>query len=212
MIIAKFDVSVEEFSKIVPMDQVVEYWEETPSVPYSSHIRDITEGWQLVGNVRTWRAGDGPNVPGTYALVFNPYVESRDPFNSPYTICFGETTREGHHRIACHVGALKGNTTNMSDKYANHLHTINRQCGVSDITARLSDIDIFFRAHNESDEEWENDREHSVFMEKQCHALYYTIHNRFPPGNTRDLPSFYLIEQMSNFMEEKRKQSETIHL
>ena len=94
----------------------------------------------------------------------------------------------------------------MSDKYRKHTPHINETFNIEDLTDHLDKIKIFFREHRFTDEEWEFHRMHSVYMEKLCHSAYYAIHNKFPPGNTRDLPSYNLIEKTKQFYENSELQ------
>lgn len=193
----KIKIDLKEFSNNI-LKFADHYWikdtQYTPYTPYPSHIRDITQGWKIIGNVVNWKSAHGPEVPGTYALVLDLDDSATNPIFSKFTICFGETTQPGHKRIIHHVGALKGKTSNMSDKYRKHIPYINRAFN-TDITKNIDKIKIFFREHRITDEDWETSREHSVYMEQLCHAAYKILHGRFAPGNTRDLASDYLIER-----------------
>jgi len=196
----KIGYTFDQFSKEIL--KLADQWvESTPASVYSYQIRDITLGWNFIGTVKDWRPADGPYSSGTYSLVLDLDNTATNPIFSTNTICFGETTQEGHKRIACHVGALKGHTTNMSDKYRKHTPHINKTFNIEDLTDHLDKSKIFFREHRFTDEEWEFHRMHSVYMEKLCHSAYYAIHNKFPPGNTRDLPSHNLIEKTKQFYE-----------
>jgi hypothetical protein len=187
--------------------KLADQWvESTPTPDYSYQIRDITLGWNLIGTVKDWKQADGPYSSGTYSLVLDLDNTATNPIFSTNTICFGETTQPGYKRIACHTGALKGNTTNMSDKYRKHTPHINEALDIQDLTEHLDKMKIFFREHRFTDEEWEFDRTHSVYMEKLCHSAYYAIHNKFPPGNTRDLPSHWQIEKTRKFYKNHKLQ------
>lgn len=140
-----------------------------------------------------------PEIPGTYALVFDNNNVIDNPIQWNKTICFGETTQPAWKRIHTHVGALNGTTTNMSDKYRKHIHAINAFCG-EDIKKNLKAVKVFFRPHSITDPEFAYDRYHSCLMEKQAHACFRAIWGHGTPANTRDIPSFELVSAAKQYV------------
>ena len=169
---------------------------------YSTHLRDMTQGWIKIGKVSTWKPSDGPFVPGTYAFVYDPKNKIKNPITERGVINIGETTRPGHKRIVMHQLCLRGKKSNMGDKWQSQSTRINEMYGC-DILNELNNITIFFRPHHISDEAFESDRTHSSNMETQAHAQYAALWGTLTPGNTRDLPSEKLIEESKKFLTER---------
>jgi hypothetical protein len=169
---------------------------------WSNHLRDMTKGWTRINSVSQWSSKDGPYRPGTYALVFDPYLEANDPITWADTLIFGETTQDAWKRIYSHVAALHGKTSNMSDKWAKNIPKINRfyDC---DICKELANISIFFRPHELTDDDWKLDRNFSAMMERQAHAQHRALHGKFTLCNSRDIPDNYLIEESKRFLKDK---------
>lgn len=163
---------------------------------------DMIVGWKVINNVKDYSyTTDGPFEPGVYALVFDKNNTSSNPIFDSNTILFGESTRDTWKRLVHHTGALKGKTSNMTNKWDKHLPKIN-QILDTDITQHLDKIKIYFRPHQEDVGKWKTDRKYSTWMETSCHAIYHLFHGRFTPGNTRDLPSDRDIEQYKTFLTE----------
>lgn len=195
----KLGLTLEQFAEFAKDN----FWYvEEPKVAWKNHIRDLTTPWNSVGTIADWKESAGPFKPGIYALVYDPANKICNPILHNQTIIIGETTQSACRRLVHHVGALKGNTTNMSDKYRKHLPKLNEHFGVN-LQKELKNIRILFRPHDTSDPDWAEDRGHSSHMETQAHAMYYALWKHFPPGNTRDLPSTYLIDRSRKFLEEK---------
>ena len=96
------------------------WYVKEPEKEWSAHVRDLTTPWEPWGPAQVWKEATGPFKPGVYALVYDPKDEIRNPILSNQTIVFGESTRPAYHRLYAHVGALRGKSTNMSDKYRKH--------------------------------------------------------------------------------------------
>lgn len=171
---------------------------------YEQNCKDMISGWKYINNVKdySWTNDNGPFEPGVYALVYDPVDSAVNPILDKNTIIFGESTRDCYKRIICHTGALKGTTTNMTDKWNKHLPKINRTFGI-DIRQDLTKIKIFFRPHDYDDGAWRTERVHSVWMETSCQAIYKLIHGKFTPGNTRDLPSDWTVKRYRQFLIEE---------
>jgi hypothetical protein len=180
-------------------DSVYYVTEKKPE--WNNRVRDMLEGWYKVGTMDTWNSNDGPFQSGTYALVWDENNKIDHPIRWNRTFLFGESTRDMYLRIQTHHGALKGKTTNMSDKYRKHLPSINRWAG-TDITKNLDKIAIWARPHRVSDKPHEADRHHSVYMEQQAHAFYQAMWGRGTVANTRDLPQPELVERCRKFLTE----------
>lgn len=169
---------------------------------YNFLCTDMSTNWSFVNNVKNYNRKDGPFQPGVYALVFDTDNVSSNPIFDSNTILFGESTRDTYKRLEHQVGALRGTTTNMTNKWERHLPKINEIFN-TDITKHLDKIKIYFRPHDEDMGKWRNDRVHSVWMETSCHAMYVLIHGQFTPGNTRDLPSSRDINRYRQFLSEQ---------
>lgn len=186
----------------------LEFWKKYQEpLTYSSHIRDFTEGWIRIGSIAEWQSKEwavnrGLTCPGTYALVYDHLGATENPMLTNQVIIFGETTQAAWKRLGTHVGALKGTTTNMSDKWSKHKSKVN-DVFCMDIDSELDKIIIFFRPHNLTDPDWQYDRKHSSLMETQAHAQYHAIWGHGTPANTRDLPSKRLIENSKIFFRNK---------
>jgi len=192
--------TVEEFQSTILSK--AKYWQEEQEPPkYEYKQCNMFAGWEYVGNVKRYSTTQGPNYPGVYALVYDPDDTVTNPMLSDKLITLGESSRPAHHRIVSHTGALRGTTTNMSGKYQDHLHRINEVIGV-DLKQNLSKIKIFYRPHryDKEFEYWEDNTHHSSSMEKDAHAQYYALWNRFCPGLTRDKPSHYRIAEHKEFL------------
>lgn len=174
--------------------------EEKPK--YSNHIRDMTVGWQKIGNVKDYKETMGPFVPGTYAIVYDPAGKIDNPITWNQTLSFGESTQPAHKRIYSHAGALRGRITNMTEKWNKTIPILNRIIG-SDIRKNLQHISIYFRPHEFTDPEFKFDRDHSCNMEKQAHAHYYALWGHGTKFNTRDLPSVWLIENTKKTLSDR---------
>ena len=179
------------------------YYTTETKAEWKNHIRNMLEGWEKISSVEDYKPKDhGPNVPGTYALVYNGNGKVDHPILWNRAFMFGETTQPGWKRLIHHVGALRGKSSNMSDKYRKHLPVINESCGV-DIKTNLSKVDIYFRPHRVSDPDHETYDRHSQCMEQQAHAFFWAIWNTKTSGNTRDLPQDWLITKCKEFLTEK---------
>jgi hypothetical protein len=168
---------------------------------WTNKIRNMLEGWEKIGTMDTWCTNDGPFVPGTYALVWDKDGDVTHPILWNRTFIFGESTRGMYHRLQTHHVALRGKTSNMSDKYRKHLPSIN-EWAKHDVTANLDKITIWARPHSVSDTDYQYDRDHSVYMEKQAHGFYEAIWGYGPIANTRDKPDYYLIQRCKTFLTE----------
>lgn len=191
-----------DFIKDSPYEYVKDYWAGLMENSYKYEIQDITKGWQVIGNVRDWTSNDGPFESGVYALVFDPSGRVQHPITQASTFIIGETQQDGYKRIQTHTLALRGKTSNMSDKYRKHLPKINQWAG-EPITKRLDKIKIFFRPHSVDNVEdrWISSRTHSLYMEKLCMGSYYACWGHFPVGNTRDLPVSEVVDKCRVFLE-----------
>jgi hypothetical protein len=169
---------------------------------YSNHIRDMTTGWQKISNVKDYKEAIGPFVPGTYAIVYDPAGKIDNPITWNQTLSFGESTQPAHKRIYSHAGALKGRITNMTEKWNKTIPILNKIIG-ADIRENLQHLSIFFRPHNLTDPEFQYNRDHSCYMEKQAHAYYHALWGHGTKFNTRDLPSIYLIQNAKKILSEK---------
>jgi hypothetical protein len=191
---------IEQINLLVPFAEWSKHVQEKPK--YSHHMRDMTKGWEKIGNIRDYRETMGPFIPGTYALVYDPKGNIDNPITWNQTLSYGETTQAAHKRIYQHSGALRGLVTNMTEKWNKTIPRLNKIIG-SDIRNNLRHISIFFRPHNVTDSDFQFDREHSCNMEKQAHAHYYAIWGHGTMFNTRDLPNNYMIENAKSFLESK---------
>ena len=115
---------------------------------------------------------------------------------------FGETTQDGWRRIQHHVTALRGRISNNSDKWDRVIPKINKtyKCNIS---KELDKVQIWFRPHSITDDAHKYSRQHSGYMETQAQAQYRAIWGYGTIGNTRDLPSQYLIENSREFLKNK---------
>lgn len=166
-------------------------------------IRNMLEGWTKISSVKDYNVNEhGPFEPGTYALVYNENGKVDHPILWNQTFIFGETTQQGWKRLLHHEGALRGKTTNMSDKYRKHLPTINESVG-ADITKNLDKVDIYFRPHSVTDPDHKTYDRHSKHMEEQAHGFYWAIWGNKTSGNTRDLPKDWLINKCKKFLNDK---------
>jgi len=169
---------------------------------FNHDCKDLIKGWQHIGNVHDYTPSSYyPDEPGVYAFVYDTTDNLTSPLAHPNTILFGESTRPAWKRIICHTGALKNTRTNVSDKWQNHLPMINESLGC-DIKKDLRNIKIYFRPHDHNDTKWRTERVYSTWMETSCHAIYKVIHDCFPPGNTRDLPTSYTVNKYRKFLTE----------
>jgi hypothetical protein len=189
---------IAEINALVPFSEFCNKVEEKPV--YSSHMRDMTKGWIYVGNVKEYKESMGPFKPGTYALVYNANGKIDNPVTWNQTLMFGETTQGAYKRILCHTGALRGKVTNMTEKWNKNIPKLNKIVG-GNIRNHLQDISIFFRPHDVTDPDFEEDRNHSCHMEKQAHAQYHALWNRGTMFNTRDLPGYDMIRTAKKLME-----------
>jgi hypothetical protein len=181
-------------------------WHEViPPKKYNRDLRDMRQHWSNVCSVAkfgySWGYQNGLDVPGSYALVYDPEDKNIHPVTGDKTIIFGETTQDASKRITHTAGALKGHNTNMSSKWERHKSYVERSFGLDDIRNHLKDIKIWFRPHNSTDPDWQHDRTHSELMEQWAHAFYYSINRKYSIANTRDLPSTYMIETARKFLE-----------
>lgn len=179
------------------------WYVKEPEKEWSAHVRDLTTPWEPWGPAQVWKEATGPFKPGVYALVYDPKDEICNPILSNQTIVFGESTRPAYHRLYAHVGALRGKSTNMSDKYRKHLPMINEHFKIVNLRNELKNVRILFRPHETTDPDWAENQDHSGFMETQAHAMYYARWGYFAPGNTRDLPSVYEVDRCREFLKEK---------
>lgn len=183
-----------EFIKDQPWEEVV------VKAAYNRDMRDHTQGWQLVGNVKeitgeNWLYERGYTKPGVYALVWDPKNTVKNPITYNQTIVFGETIQSFYKRIYSHVGGLKGRHTNTKAKWeGHHLKQINEYFDCN-IKADLSAIKIWFKPHDLLDPDWAEEKMHSQLMETQCQAHYWALWGCLPPANRRDYPSQYLIDE-----------------
>jgi hypothetical protein len=212
IVVAKLDLeklglTLEQFTEFAKDNP---WYVEEPKAEWSDHIRDLTTPWEPFGTIAAWKESVGPFKPGVYALVYDPDNKIQNPILHDQTIIIGESTQQAYRRLVHHAGALRGNTSNMSDKYRRHMPKLNKHFGV-DLRQELKNIRILFRPHDITDPDWAEDRDHSSHMETQAHAMYYALWEHFPPGNTRDLPSKYLIERSQNFLKQKRCLSTKTH-
>jgi hypothetical protein len=180
-------------------DSVYHVTEKKPE--WNNRVRDMLEGWEKINTMDKWSSNDGPAVPGTYALVWDEAYDVTHPILWNRTFIFGESTRAMWHRLQTHHVALRGKTSNMSEKYRKHLPSINRWAKV-DITKNLDKVAIWARPHRVSDLDYQYDRDHSVFMEKQAHAFYEALWGHGPIANTRDKPDYSLILKCKAFLTE----------
>lgn len=196
----KLGYTAEEFYNFVK-DSPYEVIEEQPE--YSRSIRNMIAGWKKIGTMKSWNPSQGPFEPGTYALVWDDKGTVTHPILVNRTFIFGESTREMHHRLVTHHVALRGKTSNMSDKYRRHLPSINEWAG-TDITKNLDKVAIWVRPHNAtpSDAHFESWRDHSVFMEQQAHGFYRALWGYGPIANTRDIPGDYLVNRCRAFLDD----------
>ena len=192
--------SMEELqSTILPK---ASYWyKEEPRPVYEYKQQNMFAGWEYVGDVKSYASKIGPHYPGVYALVYDENDSVTNPMLSDKLITLGESSRPAHYRIVTHTGALRGKTTNMSLKYQDHLPRINKMIGV-DICANLSKIKIFYRPHRfiKEYEYWEDNTQHSGRMERDAHAQYHALWNKFCPALTRDVPSQYSLDKHKKFL------------
>lgn len=215
----KYGITEDQFINI--LNVVGSLTEYTPREPYSDHIRDLSEGWIrscTVDNFSTaYDFSKKHNLvgPGIYALVYkHPMLKfEAHPMFLPYTITFGETCQsEPAKRIYQHVGALKGKTTNMTQKWNDYEKTVNRYIEEafknsavpikSDIKKQLDRIEIWFRPHEDYD--WRYNKEHSKKMEIQAHAWFEALWCRNPPGNGNvSMPTKSMVKEVRQFIYNK---------
>lgn len=196
----KLVTSMQEIEELVKKNYGT--WYINQPINYSQEYRDMTYGWELISTVKDYHGPThGPFEPGVYALVYDADNTSTNPVLEPKTILFGESTRDAYLRVITHTGALKGHTTNSTNKWEKHLPFINSTFN-TDLTANLDKIKIYFRPHSLTDDQWKTLRDHSVWMETSCSAQYYLFHKRYAPGNTRDLPTAYQINEYKKFLVE----------
>jgi len=169
---------------------------------YKSYIRDMTKGWDYIGNVKEYKESMGPFKPGIYALVYNETGKIDNPVTWNKTLIFGETIQSGYKRIQCHTVALRGKVSNMTEKWNKNIPRLNKIAG-GDIRNRLQYISIFFRPHDITDPEFTEDRDHSCNMEKQAHAQYRALWGHGTSFNTRDLPDYNMIKAGKELLESK---------
>jgi len=182
-------------------------WEYVKQQPrYDNKMRNLLEGWQRYSSVRefseTRAYEDGLYKPCCYALVAEKDYNPCHPILDKNTILFGETTQSAAKRLYTHTAAMKGRTSNMTNKYENHSGWIERKTGVN-VFKDLDKIGIYYRFHDLTDKHFQYERYHSSLMETQCHALYKVLHDEFAPGNNRDLPTYGQIDQAKEFLVEK---------
>lgn len=189
---------IAEINALLPFADWCNKVEEKPA--YKNHMRDMTQGWEYIGNVKEYKESMGPFKPGTYALVYNRTGKVDNPIIWNQTLIFGETTRSAYKRILCHTGALRGKVTNMTEKWNKNIPRLNQIIG-GDIRNNLETISIFFRPHDITDPDFQDDRTHSCNMEKQAHAQYHAIWDHGTVFNTRDLPDFSTIKEAKKLME-----------
>lgn len=196
----KLGYTAEQFHNFIK-DSYYEIVEKSPE--YSRGIRNMLEGWEKIGTMESWEPGQGPHVPGTYALVWDSKGDVPHPILCNRTFIFGESTRPMHHRLVTHHVALRGKTSNMSDKYRKHLPAINEWAG-DNIKQNLDKIAIWVRPHSATPEDkyFEEWRDHSVYMEKQAHGFYRALWGYGPVANTRDVPDEYLVDRCRTFLTE----------
>lgn len=175
-------------------------WKQIPI--YSSHLRDLTQGWEKLGRLTDWKPAHGPFVPGTYAFVYDPTNKIKNPITERGVMNIGETTRPAHNRIVMHQLCLRGKKSNVGNKWQSQSSRINETYGC-DILNEIHNISLFFRPHSYTDAEFAEDRTHSVAMETQAHAQYAAMFGIMVPANTRDLPSQWLIEESRKFLIDK---------
>jgi hypothetical protein len=177
--------------------------------PFTTGPRDLIAGWYKVDSIKNWRQSDGPYEPGVYALVWDTANVVKHPILNNSTFYFGESVRPAYYRIEQHRGALNGTKTNLRQKYDDHLPSINRWAG-ADITQNLDKVYIWFRPHSATlaDEPYITDREYSVYIESQAHAMYKFFWDRFPIGNTRDLPSDATLMECKTYLRNRIAEQE----
>jgi hypothetical protein len=175
-------------------------WREVEE--YSYHFRDMTQGWGKLGRVLDWKASYGPFEPGTYAFVYDPLNNIKNPITEWGLLNVGETTRPAYKRIVMHQLCLRGKKSNVGDKWQSQASRINTTYGCN-ILSEIDNISIFFRPHSYSDPNFAESRTHSVTMETQAHAQYAAIFGVMVPANTRDLPSQFQIEESKRFLIEQ---------
>ena len=168
--------SIEQWLKIY---KPLSWQEMIPPKQYDHSIRDMRKYWKNISSVEdfseSWGFKNGLDISGTYALVYDPKNKDTHPVTGSATIIFGETTQYAAKRIIHTVGALKGNSTNMSSKWDKHKSFVEQSLKIDNIRNHLKDIKIWFRPHRSTDQDWEHDRKHSCEMEQWSHAFYYSI-------------------------------------
>lgn len=189
---------IAQINALLPFAEWFNQVEEKPV--YSNHMRDMTKGWEFIGNVKEYKDAMGPFEPGTYALVYNANGKVDNPVTWNQTLIFGETTQDAYKRIQCHTTALRGKISNMTEKWNKNIPRLNKIVG-GNIRDHLQDISIFFRPHGVTDSDFKFNRSHSCNMEKQAHAQYHALWNHGTIFNTRDLPTHHMIKTAKNLME-----------